>query len=759
MCKIRTLRTLVNQRLSAAVEEIFRLFETTIAEYEEEIQRQRRLLEVAERPVGQVTKADVTQLLAIKQEVPSEQQDWRTSLDQEDPEPPHIKEEQGEVWSSQEGEQFQGLEEDDITKFTSVPVKSEDDEETRSSQLHQRQTEENRETEPPASSLAQQMEADSSDSETEYSNDEWKETRELQPGSTFVKHNEVHIIVEKCHCSIGKKTYKCSECGKKFSLKGSLQRHIRGHTGEKPFSCSVCGKKFGRKQHLQEHVIIHTGEQPFSCSVCGKKFRYKAGMRKHMRAHTESDHTSPLCEKMFNQRETLPSHMTVHRDDQAVSWSICENEFEGTAQTCIHTTTVDMSKAEMLRVSVSQRLTAAAEEIFRLFETTIAEYEEELCRSKLENERQRRLLDAVLKPEVRLHRAVLSADVQQGPELPHIKDEQEQLWSSQEGEQLQGPVSLKSEDDAETARSSHLHQRQTEEETGETEPTASNSGLLVETEGDGQAREGSESNDSDPENSNEDWTETREPQTDLKSLKNNGVPGDDKKCNSGRKCLSCSRCGKTFDPKDCGLSHMRSASGEKPFICSVCVPRSAQNSHLVSVKRTHSGEKTFMCLICKKQFNYKGDAVRHIRTHTGEKPFSCSVCGKRFAQSTGLGTHMRTHTGERPFSCTFCPKRFVQSGILARHMRVHTGEKPYSCSVCNTSFTLSQSLLKHMRIHTGEKPFSCSICDKRFTQKGHLTQHMTHHTGEKSFSCCVCGRKFTRQSSVKKHKCVPESSG
>ena len=53
-----------------------------------------------------------------------------------------------------------------------------------------------------------------------------------------------------------------------------------------------------------------------------------------------------------------------------------------------------MSKVRMLRALVKQRLTAAAEEIFGLFETTIAEYEEERCRSKEENERQRELLDA-----------------------------------------------------------------------------------------------------------------------------------------------------------------------------------------------------------------------------------------------------------------------------------------------------------------------------------------------------------------------------
>ncbi|TDH09089.1 hypothetical protein EPR50_G00082990 [Perca flavescens] len=91
-----------------------------------------------------------------------------------------------------------------------------------------------------------------------------------------------------------------------------------------------------------------------------------------------------------------------------------------------------MPKAEVLRVAVQERLVAAAEEIFGLFERTIAEYEEELFRSKQKNERQRKLLDAVLKPELRLNRAVLSADSQQDPEPPHTGEEQGRLWRTQE---------------------------------------------------------------------------------------------------------------------------------------------------------------------------------------------------------------------------------------------------------------------------------------------------------------------------------------
>lgn len=61
-----------------------------------------------------------------------------------------------------------------------------------------------------------------------------------------------------------------------------------------------------------------------------------------------------------------------------------------------------MSKIEMLRLLINQRLTEAAEEIFGVFGRTIAEYEEEISRSKLEIERQRRLLDLHKKPQISL---------------------------------------------------------------------------------------------------------------------------------------------------------------------------------------------------------------------------------------------------------------------------------------------------------------------------------------------------------------------
>ncbi|XP_019752886.1 uncharacterized protein LOC109532431 [Hippocampus comes] len=129
MCKVRLLRTLVKQRLNVAVEEIFELFERTIAEFEEELCRGKRgneqrqgelLLDVVLKP----HEADVQQVLLESQEedeeeVPSEQQEKPVEAS-------HVKEEEG-VWRSHCGEQLQELGEEDVDTlpWTGVHVKGE----------------------------------------------------------------------------------------------------------------------------------------------------------------------------------------------------------------------------------------------------------------------------------------------------------------------------------------------------------------------------------------------------------------------------------------------------------------------------------------------------------------------------------------------------------------------------------------------------------------------------------------------------------
>ncbi|XP_041634756.1 uncharacterized protein LOC121504173 isoform X2 [Cheilinus undulatus] len=89
----------VNEQLTAAAEEICDDFTRTVIEDEAEIDHQRRKLDIIWKPPIHLHRKDVMQQHVCKEEeVEPEQQlchqERKSSLDQEDPEPPQIKKEQ-----------------------------------------------------------------------------------------------------------------------------------------------------------------------------------------------------------------------------------------------------------------------------------------------------------------------------------------------------------------------------------------------------------------------------------------------------------------------------------------------------------------------------------------------------------------------------------------------------------------------------------------------------------------------------------------
>ncbi|KAJ0066243.1 hypothetical protein NL108_004148 [Boleophthalmus pectinirostris] len=135
-----------------------------------------------------------------------------------------------------------------------------------------------------------------------------------------------------------------------------------------------------------------------------------------------------------------------------------------------------MSKSQTLRALVNERLTAAAEEIFALFERTIAEYEEEVCRSKEENQRKQELLDSILSPS----KSPGPGLNQDPPHTPRIKEEpqepeepsvkQYRIVQTKQGEDIS----------AET----HLHSSHTDDEDWRAPPRCSATQMETDVDGD-----------------------------------------------------------------------------------------------------------------------------------------------------------------------------------------------------------------------------------------------------------------------------------
>ena len=50
---------------------------------------------------------------------------------------------------------------------------------------------------------------------------------------------------------------KCNVCGRQYSSKRSLTRHMKTHKEEKQFQCNICHKKIARDDHRKKHQKIH----------------------------------------------------------------------------------------------------------------------------------------------------------------------------------------------------------------------------------------------------------------------------------------------------------------------------------------------------------------------------------------------------------------------------------------------------------------------------------------------------------------------
>ncbi|KAM4740720.1 uncharacterized protein FYW61_002402 [Anableps anableps] len=105
----------------------------------------------------------------------------------------------------------------------------------------------------------------------------------------------------------------CHVCGKTFTTATHLKRHMLIHTGQRPHCCKECGKTFARGECLRIHMRIHTVERPYACGVCPKSFRQRSNLVTHMRMHTgEKPYHCSICSQPFTYKKDMNKHMQSH---------------------------------------------------------------------------------------------------------------------------------------------------------------------------------------------------------------------------------------------------------------------------------------------------------------------------------------------------------------------------------------------------------------------------------------------------------------
>ncbi|XP_033982616.1 zinc finger protein 135-like, partial [Trematomus bernacchii] len=664
------------------------------------------------------------QQLVVKEEVPPEQQEWSSSLDQEDPEPPpHIKEEQEELWISQEGEQLQGLEEADITKstFTPVPVKSEDDEEKpQSSQLHQRQTE-HLETEAdgencggpeparnsdPERHLQPETEdnpGDSSEPDTEDRAD-WKETRE--PGSNSQRNKQ--NSVSDSRRSAGEKPIICSICKKHFAQRGSLKEHMIIHTGEKPFSCSICRKHFAQRGNLKEHMIIHTGEKPFSCSVCDRRFTWSRSVKIHKCVGRQSSQLHQTQTEENREAEPPASSSAEHMDTEA------DGE--------------DCGGPEPARNSDPERHLQPETEDNPGDSSEDTEDSTDPQSSQL-HQRQHEHMET-------------EADGEEcgGPEPARNSDPERHLQPETD---KGGEPSLEPDDNVDIEFWKDTRQHQSGFTYRRNKKVSISKGYMTSKTAvscsDDQVQTDPRTGDGVCFS-----TQTRHPHSGPNHLETEDVSISENPFSPSER---------KDQYEDSQLTHKTSPTREKPFSCSCCGKWFATEGNLTRHICVHTEEKPPSCV--ESQLLNHECVGEPSHCHTSNPLFDSSQCGTVIDRKHQLPVTSRFQKSLKPNDGSLCGIAF--SNLESSHMPGQFGEKPFCCSVCNSGFSDSEALVQHMRIHTRQTQFSCSLCGKEFAWRRSLTKHMKVHKRPK-LCCRYCNRMFPSQFTLKYHECEGKSS-
>ncbi|KAK7889183.1 hypothetical protein WMY93_024743 [Mugilogobius chulae] len=346
-------------------------------------------------------------------------------------------------------------------------------------------------------------------------------------------------------------------------------------------------------------------------------------------------------------------------------------------------------KIDAVRALVSERLTAAAEEIFALVERTIVDYEEELCRSKEENQRKQQLLDSLLDAQlhtttdvqIQTERNKEQSDVKPkdwNSEFTSLPVKSEESRSSEEVQLVQMEMGQERLDSEPLTMTMEQHydvqiinsitcvqeaERNVPEEISVQESEANVSQETSVQKPRRNVRQKTSVQESPRNVSKKTSVQDRDKNVPEKSSKRK------RKTNPTQETLQQKQTGESRKmPRKSVKSERRGSSGVSRV--------SPQKIH----KKDSSAAAQSKCSKPRRTWSRKSQTFTSLTKKKVKAEFKCSVCEKSYNRFHHLERHITVHTGERSFICAICHKTFRLKQYLISHMATHTDERIFSCS-------------------------------------------------------------------------------
>ncbi|XP_059195180.1 zinc finger protein 260-like isoform X2 [Centropristis striata] len=607
MSTVETLRQFVSERLTAAAEEIFGVLEKTLVVYEDEIDRQRKLLDIFWKPEIKLHRIELQQQHVCKEEEvlvdqPLSILEIKSSLEQEDPDPPQNKGEQQELCTGQEGEQLVLEQETEALMLTPTPEESDHDEaQTVNLSIDETQ------------SAVEEMSAESQDQNGGQHLDSGS------AGSTEPRLKRRHR--------------KNRSHSNKINNADMSNIHRKTQTRTKPIECDTCRKCFKNDDLLKSHMKVHTDEKPYSCKTCGKDFRNNAQLKVHIRTHTELQQQH-FCkeEDVFTIQPLIILERSSSPDQEDPDPPQNEGEQQElcTGQEGEQLVLEQETDALMLTPTPAESDHGEAQTVNLSIDETQSVVEEMSAESQDQNGGQHRDSGSARSTGPPLKRR-----------LHKKRSHSNNINNVDMSEFHRRTQTGKKPNECDTCvkcfKNDYLLKLHMRVHTDE-KPYSCKT-----------CRKDFRRKDKLKEHMRTHTGERPYPcKTCGKGFRRNAHLTVHLRSHTGEKPYTCKICGKCFGKKEHLDVHKRIHTGEKPYMCKTCGTDFMRKDQLNVHMRTHTGEKPHTCKTCGKCFRHNGDLTVHMRTHTGEKPYFCKTCGKCFTFNTRLKVHMRRdHTEEK----------------------------------------------------------------------------------------------------------------